>query len=167
MREQVAKRFGLLDRVSDDDNIFGSLHDYLKYATVVGVVHELHKPLFWLLTKMPTNGLTRVGIFVANQIKEARQKGAEKNDAIEGQDFLTKLMEINAKNPDKFPDGAIMTTCLTNIGAGSDTTSISLCSILHNIMSSPTIYTKVWRKTMINGAKIGILTHHAAASQGD
>ncbi|KAJ4260730.1 hypothetical protein NW757_001112 [Fusarium falciforme] len=46
-------------------------------------------------------------------------------------------MGLHEDNPAKFPLDAVQSTCLVNIGAGSDTTSISLCSILYNLMTHP------------------------------
>ncbi|KAF4462144.1 cytochrome p450 pisatin [Fusarium albosuccineum] len=45
-----------------------------------------------------------------------------------GQDFLSKALGLHQANPDKFPEAAIHTLCLTNFGAGSDTTCISVPS---------------------------------------
>lgn len=57
--------------------------------------------------------------------------------------FLKRLLNMHAENPEKISMADIFTTCITNIGAGSDTTSISLTAILYNLSKHASIYQKV------------------------
>ncbi|WAO90086.1 Hypothetical protein NCS54_00749700 [Fusarium falciforme] len=72
----LGKRFSILDEGADKDDIFGNLHEYLKYCAVIGVYNELHRFLFWLMTKFPTKGLTRIGTFTVEQIEISRNRHA-------------------------------------------------------------------------------------------
>lgn len=45
MYVHIRKRVRFLDSGADDDSIFASLHDYLKYCAVIGVVNEVHEVL--------------------------------------------------------------------------------------------------------------------------
>ncbi|KAJ3537894.1 hypothetical protein NM208_g6135 [Fusarium decemcellulare] len=132
----VGRRVGLLDKGVDDENIFASLHDYLKYCAVIGVVNEIHGPLSWLLSMLPPNGIAQVAKFTHDRIREG-QKIRSMESSKMGQDFLSKALGLHQANPDKFPAAAIHTLCLTNFGAGSDTTSISLCAIISFLITHP------------------------------
>ncbi|KAI8669749.1 hypothetical protein NCS57_00791000 [Fusarium keratoplasticum] len=139
----LGKRFGILDEGADKDDIFGNLHEYLKYCAVIGVYNELHRFLFWLMTKFPTKSLTRIGTFTVEQIELSRSRRKNDPDSKTRMDFLSRTMGLHEDNPAKFPLAAVQSTCLVNIGAGSDTTSISLCSILYNLMTHPDVLQKL------------------------
>lgn len=140
---QVGQRVGFLDKGTDDENIFASLHDYLKYCAVIGVIHEAHGPLSWLMSLLPPNGIAHVANFTHHRIQEGQRRRASEGGSEKGQDFLSKSLSLHEANPEKFPEAAIQTLCLTNFGAGSDTTSISLCAILYNLISHPAALSKV------------------------
>ncbi|KAH6999394.1 cytochrome P450, partial [Ilyonectria destructans] len=139
----VGKRFGFLDRGTDDDNIFSSLGMYLKYCANIGILHEIHDPLSWLMARLSSSSINHVGNFTQNQIKEGKKEFSAKAGGPKKQDFLSKILQLHNENPERFPETAIYTTCITNIGAGSDTTSISICSILFNLMNTPTALLKL------------------------
>ncbi|CVK96642.1 related to pisatin demethylase cytochrome P450 CYP57 [Fusarium mangiferae] len=139
------KRFGFLDSGADKGGMFASLHEYLKYCAVVGVEHEWHETLFWIMSKLPTRGLAYVAQFTGEQINQRKQalKVGDPAEKSQKKDFLSKLFHLHNENPERFPDAAIFTTCITNIGAGSDTTSISLCAIMQNLAERPAVYQKL------------------------
>ncbi|KAF5573632.1 cytochrome P450 monooxygenase oxidoreductase, partial [Fusarium pseudocircinatum] len=139
------KRFGFLDSGADRGGMFASLHEYLKYCAVVGVEHEWHETLFWFMSKLPARGLAYVAQFTGEQINQRKQalKVGSLAEKTQKKDFLSKLFHLHDENPERFPDGAIFTTCNTNIGAGSDTTSISLCAIMQNLAESPALRREV------------------------
>ncbi|KAM5383467.1 hypothetical protein ACJZ2D_002160 [Fusarium nematophilum] len=137
--QAVGRRFGFLDTGTDQLGMFPSLHEYLKYCALVGVEHEWHNTLWWFMTKLPARGMVYVARFTAEQISKVRGT-LDKTDLDRSnvrQDFLSKLLRLQQENPEKCPDSAIIANCLTNIGAGSDTTSISLCAIINNLAAHP------------------------------
>ncbi|KAH7133866.1 cytochrome P450 [Dactylonectria macrodidyma] len=139
----VGQRVGFLDKGTDDENIFASLHDYLKYCAVIGVLNEAHGPLSWLMSLLPENGIAHVAKFTHHRIQEGQRRRASHGGSEKSQDFLSKSLDLHEANPEKFPEAAIQTLCLTNFGAGSDTTSISLCAILFNLISHPHALSKL------------------------
>ncbi|KAJ4250192.1 hypothetical protein NW762_012007 [Fusarium torreyae] len=141
----LGTRFGFLDSGVDKGGIFASLHEYLKYCAVVGVEHEWHETLFWIMSKLPARGLAYVGQFTGEQIDKGKQalKVVDAAETAQRKDFLSKLFRLHSENPKKFPEAAIFTTCITNIGAGSDTTSISLCAIIQNLAACPAVFRKL------------------------
>lgn len=138
-----------MDRGTDDEDIFGSLAIYLQYCAMVGIYNEVHKPLSWLMSKLPESGFARVGQFTAKQIENRKKERQNAGDSKGGLDFLSRTLELHEKNPAKFVNEAIFGTCITNIGAGSDTTSISLCAIMYNLMNSPGALSKARVQTLM------------------
>ncbi|KAH7000795.1 cytochrome P450, partial [Ilyonectria destructans] len=131
----LSKRLGLLEKGVDERNIFPSLDAYLKYCALVGIFPGLHKPLFWLMAKLRASGMVHVTQFTREQI-QTTMKGRSGEKVQDGStSFLSKTMEIYERDSERFPLSAAYSTCITNIAAGSDTTSISLCSIMHNLMN--------------------------------
>ncbi|ETS80072.1 hypothetical protein PFICI_07601 [Pestalotiopsis fici W106-1] len=144
-RLTLGKSLGLLPDGRDRNGLFKSLHDYLKYCAAVGIFSELHRLCWWILTKLPQSGLVHVANFTAQQISQRSkyhdEKGVEWSD-----DFLSKATRLNQLDPNRFPHSAVFTTCITNIGAGSDTTSISLSGILNGLMHNPSATSKLRRE---------------------
>ncbi|KAJ3463618.1 hypothetical protein MRS44_008404 [Fusarium solani] len=108
----LGKRFGILDEGADKDDIFGNLHEYLKYCAVIGVYNELHRFLFWLMTKFPTKGLAGIGTFTVEQINMSRNRRKNDPDSKTRMDFLSRTMGLHEDNPAKFPLAAVQSTCL-------------------------------------------------------
>lgn len=119
--------------------MFASLHEYLKYCALVGIEHEWHTTLWWIMSKLPARGLAYVGQFTFEQIAKRRQETETSGSQVsaDGQDFLSRLFRLQKESPEKFNNDAVFATCITNIGAGSDTTSISLCAIINNLATNP------------------------------
>ncbi|KXH25220.1 hypothetical protein CSIM01_04164 [Colletotrichum simmondsii] len=135
----LGQRFGCLDTGSDRLGIFASQHVYLKYCAMVGIEHELHGTLDWILSKLPPGQLMNGVNFTAEQLKKGRTRFDMEKGSPDRQDFMSKLFRLHHENPDKFPESAVFTTCMTNIGAGSDTTSISLCAVIYDLASHPRV----------------------------
>ncbi|KXH66192.1 hypothetical protein CSAL01_07634 [Colletotrichum salicis] len=135
----LGQRFGCLDTGSDRLGIFAGQHVYLKYCAMVGIEHELHGTLTWLLSKLPPGKLMNAVNFTAEQLDKGRSQFDMEKGSPDRQDFMSKLFRLHHDNPGKFPESAVFTTCITNIGAGSDTTSISLCAVIHDLASHPKV----------------------------
>ncbi|EXJ63764.1 hypothetical protein A1O7_00099 [Cladophialophora yegresii CBS 114405] len=143
----LSKRFGFLDTGEDNAGMLAALDHYLHYLSKVGIYHEWHSFLTWCLSFWPTTGTHYLGKFTQEQVQEGQRTKPksllEKDESKPTDDFLTKLLRMHALQPDRFPMGAVVSTCITNIGAGSDTTSVSLAGILHQLMKSPATLQKL------------------------
>ena len=95
---------------------------------------------------LPPNGIWNVVDFTQKSIAEGEMKRAEEGRDTKRLDFFSKTLELHEEDPVKFPRAAIMTLCITNFGAGSDTTSISLCALLFNLLSNPDVLRKASHK---------------------
>lgn len=139
----VAERFGFLDEGKDRYDLFPSLEAYLKYCADVGVYSEIH-PLLWRINTYLSQGTGHIRSFAIEQIqkRQAALADVEKKAGI-ADDFLAKMFQKHYEDPEHFTAETIYKTCLTNIGAGSDTTSISLCAIFWYLLRNPETLAKV------------------------
>ncbi|KAI1610627.1 cytochrome P450 oxidoreductase [Exophiala viscosa] len=137
----LSKRFGFLDTGADNGGMIAALHSYLQYLSKVGVIHEWHRTFMWILSFFPAGGMRYMGGFMMEQVQEGQRTKSksdlEKDESKPTDDFLTKLLRMHALQPEKFPMDAVYSTCGTNIGAGSDTTSVSLAGIMYCLMKHP------------------------------
>lgn len=127
--------------------MISALHSYLLYITKVGIYHECHQTLMWILSKFSNGGMVYLGNFMRQQVEERQEQyvmgQSEKDPARPDDDFLTKLLRLHAGQPQKFSLEHVYTTCGTNIGAGSDTTSVSLAGILNCLIRNPATLRRV------------------------
>lgn len=113
------------------------LHEYLKYCAVTGVVNEFHPFLYWLMSKLPPRGSVHIAKFTIDQVYQGVTARSSDAVAENEKNFLSRSYQLHKENPEKFPLTAVNIKCITNIAAGSDNTSISLCAILWNLINSP------------------------------
>lgn len=88
------------------------------------------------------SGMAHMMKFTQEQIDTAKFEGV-KDDKSGRADFLSRMMKLHNDDPDRFTDIDVFLTCITNIGAGSDTTSISLCAVLYELITHPTAMAKL------------------------
>lgn len=157
-----SKRFGFLDRGDDIAGIMAALQRSMVYSTLVGVYPWAHPWLYAIMEKIPGSGAagrTFLMQFVRETIRarsEERAKRApgpakekqthvDNDDDDDGdqsensgpQDFLDKLTRAHERDPAKVTPYHIFMMGLSNIIAGSDTTAISLSSMLMHLITSP------------------------------
>lgn len=144
-----SKRFGFLDSFHDIQGAMKKLEAVMMYGTLVGIYSWAHPYLYSLLERIPGTGAagrTFIMKYVTERMNERDEqrkawkkegKGVEAREDMP-QDFLDKLMDLEedgqAKGVNRYN---VFMLGLSNIGAGSDTTSVSLASILYNLITSP------------------------------
>jgi hypothetical protein len=135
---QLNKSFGLVAQGRDEHGFLDALHAYLIYSANVGVYSELHPILGRLVSLLPSKGMAWMVSFVQGQVRtRIEQVGPEKYASAEENDFLGTILRMHGQNPDKIQLADVNMYPLTNIGAGSDTTSVSLAGIMYNLIISP------------------------------
>lgn len=76
--------------------------------------------------------------FVQKQCQDRiKAVGPEKFAETKENDFLGTILRLHGQNPNKIQLEDVTGYSLTNIGAGSDTTSVSLAGIMYNLAISP------------------------------
>lgn len=123
--------------------MFPSLHAYLKYCAAVGVFSEWHSTIFGILSKTPAGGMGHMVQFTQSQINERMTTWQTDKMSHNNDDFLSQVLRLNEEQPDSFTFEHVFITCMTNIGAGSDTTSISLASVMYHLLKYPNTLRKV------------------------
>ncbi|KFY35733.1 hypothetical protein V494_05668 [Pseudogymnoascus sp. VKM F-4513 (FW-928)] len=137
------KRFGFLDMGVDEEDVFGAIDSRGAYSTYVGIYPKLHNILFPLLPS--TGGHGYVAGYTRSQIasREALLKDPKSQDRDGPPDFVSKFLALRAGDPEKMTIRDIFTICQSNIGAGSDTTAITLSSILYHLLKYPATYRRL------------------------
>ncbi|KAJ5414314.1 hypothetical protein N7509_000941 [Penicillium cosmopolitanum] len=137
----VGERFGFLEQGEDVQSVMASIDEFTKYAVRVGIYAQWHKiifPLYMRFKKLP--GLINVRMFAHSKLENRYAKllsGDPKADESGPADFITKLIRVQAADPSKINKDEIASACTTNIGAGSDTTSISLSAVFFFLYTYP------------------------------
>lgn len=121
-----------------------SINNKFAYSTLIGIFPRLHPFMFKLLAYVRGNHATgEYNNLKFSQDNIAERKARFKQGGSGPSDFLTKFLESHAENPEKFTDYNVFMGCFSNIVAGSDTTSITLTAIMHNLCTNPQVLEKL------------------------
>lgn len=127
-----------------------AVHKVMMYSTLIGVYPELHPRLFGLLSKFKWSGAggrAYISRFVQEKIRlhEADSKTFDKgtSEHRQTQDFVDKLIMARDKDPEKVTDYHLFIMGQSNVTAGSDTTAISLSSIMWHLLQNPETLAKL------------------------
>ena len=141
---------GFLDQGEDIDGAMAAVHKITMYSTLIGVYPEWHPRLFGLLSKFKWSGAggrAYISKFVQEKIRlhETDSKNPDKgtSEHIQTQDFVDKLIIARDKDPEKVTDYHLFIMGQSNVTAGSDTTAISLSSIMWHLLQNPEALAKL------------------------
>uniref|UniRef100_A0A093Y5K2 Pisatin demethylase n=1 Tax=Talaromyces marneffei PM1 TaxID=1077442 RepID=A0A093Y5K2_TALMA len=137
------RRFGFLDYSTRTD-VFDAIDTRNLYSTFVGLFPSwLHRMLFPLLPT--TGGHGYVGKYTMDEIasRESLLKSPDVKEREGKPDFVSRFFQICEEDPENMTKTDIFTMCQSNIGAGSDTTAISLSAIVYNLLKHPETYTRL------------------------
>ncbi|THW71757.1 cytochrome P450 family protein [Aureobasidium pullulans] len=130
-----SKRFGFMD-AEEDDGSLKSVESTLASASWLGHVpwvfwtHDYLRPWIgnWLGVTNRTGSLMQRAL---KEVEERKKRGTDRND------FLEKFFRLQREKPDHVTDTAVISMAAANITAGSDTTAISLRSIIYHLLRNP------------------------------
>ncbi|KAF9870466.1 cytochrome p450 family protein [Colletotrichum karsti] len=130
-----SKRFGFMD-VGSDDGSFQQIENALISAAWIGQVpwfywlHDYLSPVIgnWLGITSRHGSLRQ---FAAREVDARQDRGSDH------QDILGKLLEVHHQKPDQFDGSDLVSMATSNIFAGSDTTAISIRSIIYYMLKNP------------------------------
>ncbi|KAI1085585.1 cytochrome P450 [Whalleya microplaca] len=148
-----SKRLGFLDRGEDISGVIAALEDHMVYATLVGIFSYLHYPL-WNLRNYLAGEKGKGRAYVINFTKECiaghqsktrmdEMKSATSDDTTQPMDLLSKFYTRHSANPEVFTMYHLLSACVSNMVAGSDTTAISFSVILYYLIRHPKVLQKL------------------------
>jgi cytochrome P450 len=151
-----SERFGFLDNGEDIGGLLAALDSSMVYSTLAGIYAWAHPYLYAIMEKIPGSGAAGRDFlmkFVQQKISErnhARTKldGDTKQQRLDAsgdapKDFLDKLTDAHERDPQKVTPYHIFMMALSNIVAGSDTTAVSLSSLLYHLVTRPSTLAKL------------------------
>lgn len=129
----LGRSFGLLEAGHDKDGLLHAVHvGSITYGSTVGLLPEIHPWYLWIQKLFPIDSHWKVTQRVILREISARLQGVSTSDR---KDFLAKCIELNKAG--KLDQSTINNVLGTNIGAGSDTTGISMSAIIYFLMKHP------------------------------
>lgn len=147
-----SQRFGLMDAGKESAALV-QIKKVLRSTSWVGqvpyiyTIHQLLRPIFGnRLGLTARNGSLRD--FAVHQVQSRVLRGSDHRD------MLGRFVEINRAQPEAFDESALISMTASNIAAGSDTTAISLRTMIYYLLKNPKCMNKL--VTEINDATEGI-----------
>jgi cytochrome P450 len=129
----LGRSFGLLEAGHDKDGLLHAVHvGSISYGSSVGLIPEVHYLYNWLQKVLPIDSHWKVTQRVILREIGARLQGVSTSDR---KDFLAKCIELSQAG--KLDQSTINNVLGTNIGAGSDTTGISMSAVIYFLMNHP------------------------------
>lgn len=130
-----SKRFGFMD-AGKDDGSFVQIETALRSAAWIGQVpwfywiHDYFIPIFgYRLGIGARHGSLRS--FASREIQDRKSRGSDH------QDILAKLFAVQKEKPNEMNDMGVISMATSNIFAGSDTSAISIRSIVYHLCKNP------------------------------
>lgn len=107
---------------------------------------------------LPSKGIAWVADFVQRQLHQRIDEIGPKNFASAPEnDFLDTILRMHGQDPDKIRLQDCFRYSMTNIGAGSDTTSVSLASIMYHVITSPHCLQKVGIQSCVETCTVRLI----------
>lgn len=149
-----AERLGFMETGQDVGGLMAMLSGHIEYATLTGIYSWLHPYLFaWRNYWAGSKGSGRQFIvnFTQNKMAEnnaAVEKAKSKStgdqpDHDPTECMLAKFAAKHTAQPDAFTKFHVLAGCVSNMVAGSDTTSLSLSAILYYLLRNPACLAKL------------------------
>lgn len=130
-----SKRFGFMDRGSDG-GFFAQIENVLRSGAWLGQIPAL----YWIhdfLSPMIGNHFAVTGRHGRIRDFAAQEVDSRKGTGSDHRDILDKLLEVQKQQPDAMNDANILSMATTNVNAGSDTTAISIRSVIYHVLKNP------------------------------
>ncbi|KAJ9668219.1 hypothetical protein H2201_001648 [Coniosporium apollinis] len=151
-----SKRLGFVEKNEDVDGIVGFLGRFLSYAGPIGQFPLLDL----LLEKNPLRlqlqkwGISQT-VFPVTAFAQSRSQeraaemakiasdGLTARDPNRGIDLLTKFTQAQHAHPSFMTSTQVLTSCVSMVFAGSETTAISLSTVFYYLLKHPRCYAKL------------------------
>ncbi|UZJ55673.1 hypothetical protein CBS101457_004993 [Exobasidium rhododendri] len=144
------RSFDLVKTASDPNSLMQAVDTFTVVATLLGSMPRFGDPFFTLASALGAGGkgaayLMKVTVdAVRDRLKRTEQNEKEGGSADEEKDMLSKFLAVKDSETGKRQTFEQLCTSATQIiGAGSDTTSISMRAIIYYTLTTPGVYGKL------------------------
>jgi cytochrome P450 len=150
---------GMMEANADVNGICASLHAAFRYTSVAGLFPDLHPWMMSLLGVLRVPSPTsRIDDFVSEKMALHMNEAAQTDGSKRSATFLSKMLAL--RNQGKATDRDVRVCIDMNIAAGSDTTAISLSSIVYYLYTNPRVLESL-RSELDSKSKAGKLSDMA------
>ncbi|PPJ56321.1 hypothetical protein CBER1_00626 [Cercospora berteroae] len=143
-----SRRFGFLDAGKDIENMMASLDANLIFSSLAGVYSWAYPFLYKIMEKIPGSGAAARTYLMKFNTKMIAEKEAQRVADKEAgrrhlpeegtpRDFLSLAMDAEEDPDKKMTKYNVFMIGISNIIAGSDTTAVSLSSVLWHLIANP------------------------------
>ncbi|KAF2139705.1 uncharacterized protein K452DRAFT_231839 [Aplosporella prunicola CBS 121167] len=151
-----SKRLGFVEKNEDVDGIVGFLSRFLSYAAPVGQIPiiDLFLEKNPLKLRLQSWGFLNT-VFPATAFAQSRsaersaemdkikEVGLSASPTSQGIDLLSKFTQAQHDHPEFMTDTQVLTSCVSMVFAGSETTAISLSSVFYFLLQNPRCHAKL------------------------
>ncbi|KAH6988294.1 cytochrome protein [Ilyonectria sp. MPI-CAGE-AT-0026] len=144
--------FGMMEKEYDPTGMLEGVHRVLDYLAHIGLLPDLH-PFSRRLTGKDSKARALVD-YTFGQIDRYRRENHQAAGHTQYAAFLQKLLDM--QDADKITMVNIQDAAASNLGAGSDTTAITMSSTLYYLYKNPEVLAKLRREidTMVMEGRI-------------
>lgn len=140
-RQQFNESFRMMENEGDVTGMVGGIHMANTYLAHTGIIPDAHPWIMRLQSLLGSQGAVVFLQYTMNQIDKHRASNTKSTDTVSSDSFLTKLISLQKENKVGMPH--ILDACGSNIGAGSDTTAISLSSTIYYLYHHADVLAKL------------------------
>lgn len=141
-----SRRFGFMEKGGDVDDLIANVKELAKYSSISGYYPRLHALLTYFSIYIKASSGAKALAYLTNFVQQqATDRQAQHQDLEKisskpdnaPQDMLDKLLLANVKDPQKVTPYHVGMVIMGNVIAGSDTTALTLASILFHLIRYP------------------------------
>ncbi|PHH91473.1 hypothetical protein CDD83_312 [Cordyceps sp. RAO-2017] len=125
--------FGMMESNGDTTGVLKTVERFTNYAVQMGMVPELHRPVFALLMFIQPPFARVLTNVINSTIDKFRKRTRGGQSSFEP--FLSKLLALEEKG--KVDELSMMNVVGANINAGSDTTGVTLSATFYHLYRNP------------------------------
>ncbi|OAL54679.1 cytochrome protein [Pyrenochaeta sp. DS3sAY3a] len=133
--------FRMMENEGDITGMISGIHMANTYMAHTGIIPDAHPWIMRLQSLLGNQGAAVFLKFTMDQINKHRASNEKGTDTVSSDSFLAKLISLQIENKVGMPH--ILDVCGSNIGAGSDTTAISLSSTIYYLYRHADVLAKL------------------------